>query len=152
VVQEERFNPVGLLERPLLPSSSLGTTPNRDGQLDDVVALMVIGVPPDPTPAPAGKRCRLGLTAPFGDTWVAGCTTALEVRPMNEVTFPDKGWFKSTRSEPNGGSCVDVNLDVPGLVAVRHSKRVTGPTIVYTDDEWEAFLLGAKDGEFDLKR
>jgi hypothetical protein len=66
VVQEERFNPVGLLERPLLLSSSLGITPNRDDQLDDVVALTVIGVPPDPTPAPAGKRCRLGLTSAQG--------------------------------------------------------------------------------------
>jgi hypothetical protein len=40
VVQEERFNPDGLLGRPSQPSSSLGTTPIRDGQPDDVVALM----------------------------------------------------------------------------------------------------------------
>jgi hypothetical protein len=38
----------------------------------------------------------------------------------------------------------------PGLVALRHSQHPGGPVIIYTRGEWDAFLAGAKDGEFDF--
>jgi hypothetical protein len=37
-----------------------------------------------------------------------------------------------------------------GRVAVRESKDREGSALVYTPREWDAFLTGAKDGEFDL--
>jgi hypothetical protein len=37
-------------------------------------------------------------------------------------------------------------------VAVRHSHHPAGAAIIYTRAEWEAFIAGAKDGEFDLTR
>lgn len=52
--------------RPSLPSSSLGATPIRDDQLDDVRALTGDRRPSDLTPAPAGKQCRLGFTRRAG--------------------------------------------------------------------------------------
>jgi hypothetical protein len=39
---------------------------------------------------------------------------------------------------------------VDGVVAVRDSKDPAGPALVFTPAEWDAFVGGAKDGEFDL--
>jgi hypothetical protein len=59
------------------------------------------------------------------------------------------GWRKSTHSNING--CVEVAL-LGNEVAVRNSKDRSGPVVVFTAMEWDAFLRGAKDGEFDLGR
>lgn len=59
-------------------------------------------------------------------------------------------WRKSTRSGGNGGNCVEVADNLPGMVAVRDSKNPDGAMLVFTTDEWRAFVDGAKDGEFDL--
>lgn len=57
-------------------------------------------------------------------------------------------WFKSSRSSGNG-QCVEIaHLD--GGVAVRDSKDPSGPVLRFTRSEWEAFIAGAKGGEFDL--
>jgi hypothetical protein len=45
---------------------------------------------------------------------------------------------------------VEVASNLPGIIAVRDSKVKGGPTLVYTPKEWEAFIAGVKDGEFDL--
>ena len=43
-----------------------------------------------------------------------------------------------------------VHLHLPaGAVAVRNSRDPRGPALVYTRAELTAFLLGAKNGEFD---
>ena len=58
-------------------------------------------------------------------------------------------WFKSARSGPNSDNCVEVAF-VDGAIAVRDSKNPDGPALIFTRDEWDAFVGGAKDGEFDL--
>ena len=58
-------------------------------------------------------------------------------------------WRTSSRSG-GSGQCVEVATNLPGIVAVRHSKDPDGPVIVYTDAEWDAFTGGVRDGEFDL--
>jgi Domain of unknown function (DUF397) len=58
-------------------------------------------------------------------------------------------WKKSTRSGPNCDNCVEVAF-VDGIIAVRDSKHLDGPTLIFTPAEWDAFVGGAKDGEFDL--
>ncbi|MBW4705689.1 MULTISPECIES: DUF397 domain-containing protein [unclassified Micromonospora] len=70
---------------------------------------------------------------------------------MNEA-LPAVAWHISTKSDSNGGSCVEAGplLDGSGRVAVRHSKARDAATIVYTADEWAAFVGGVKDGEFDF--
>jgi hypothetical protein len=62
--------------------------------------------------------------------------------------------MKSTHSNPSG-SCVDVELDEDGNVVITHSatKGLQHATyITYTPKEWEAFLAGVKDGEFEMNK
>jgi len=58
-------------------------------------------------------------------------------------------WRKSTKSGPNCDNCVEVAF-VENAIAVRDSKDPDGPVLVFTPAEWDAFIGGAKDGEFDL--
>jgi hypothetical protein len=58
-------------------------------------------------------------------------------------------WRKSTASGPNCDNCVEVAF-VEDAIAVRDSKNPDGPVLIFTQAEWDAFVGGAKDGEFDL--
>jgi hypothetical protein len=57
-------------------------------------------------------------------------------------------WAKSSHSGPTGGNCVEVARLDGDLVAVRNSRHPSGPALVFTALEWEAFVYGARDGEF----
>ena len=58
-------------------------------------------------------------------------------------------WRKSSASGPNCDNCVEVAF-VGDAIAVRDSKNPGGPALIFTQSEWDAFVGGAKDGEFDL--
>jgi hypothetical protein len=57
-------------------------------------------------------------------------------------------WFKSSFSA--AGNCVEVAHLPGGGIAVRDSKDRARAPHVYNRAEWEAFLAGARNGEFDL--
>jgi hypothetical protein len=57
-------------------------------------------------------------------------------------------WRKSSASAQ--GDCVEVALQ-DGSVLVRDSKNRFPYVLYFTYSEWEAFLFGARSGEFDLK-
>ena len=40
--------------------------------------------------------------------------------------------------------------DAEKLYLMRDSSKPDGPVLAFTPEEWEAFTLGVKDGEFDL--
>lgn len=61
----------------------------------------------------------------------------------------DANWRKSRRSSLDG-SCVEVRLLSSGTVEVRDAKDKTGPVLSFTPEEWEAFLDGVQNGEFNL--
>ena len=72
--------------------------------------------------------------------------------PFGENMHTDSmmpGWRKS--SFCNGATgCVEVAPMVDGNVALRDSKEDGGPVLIFTPEEWETFLKGAQNAEFDL--
>jgi hypothetical protein len=57
-------------------------------------------------------------------------------------------WVKSSLSFSNG-NCVEVTELPGGSVGVRNSRDPGGPVLSFTQGEWDAFLEGARLGEFD---
>ncbi|MEU1548437.1 DUF397 domain-containing protein [Nocardia sp. NPDC005745] len=55
----------------------------------------------------------------------------------------DAKWFKSSRSQA-GKECVEVAFLNGGYIGVRDSKNPTGPALVFTPDEWDAFTTGLR--------
>lgn len=58
-------------------------------------------------------------------------------------------WRKARRSQYNGG-CVEVATNLPGIVAVRDSKRPVGGEHVVGRAVFAAFLADARSGRYDL--
>ncbi len=59
----------------------------------------------------------------------------------------DTHWVKSSLSFSNG-NCVEV-ASLTGGIGVRDSKDPAGPILRFTPSEWDAFLGGVRNGEFD---
>ena len=70
---------------------------------------------------------------------------------MSVSDVPDDIVFKKS-SYSQGGQCVEVGLAPGGgsVVAVRHSTRFGREALLFTPAEWDAFVRGVKDGEFDV--
>ncbi|MFF4265465.1 DUF397 domain-containing protein [Streptomyces virginiae] len=50
-------------------------------------------------------------------------------------------WRKSSYSNGDGGDCVEVSDDLPGLVPVRDTKLAgTGPVLVFPAAAWAPFI------------
>jgi hypothetical protein len=71
----------------------------------------------------------------FGAGKFRSCNSALE-------------WVKSSLSYSNG-DCVEVAGLSSDVVSVRDSKDAKGPILRFTSVEWDAFLGGVRQGEFD---
>lgn len=67
---------------------------------------------------------------------------------MADGELADIAWRKSEASG-SGGDCVEVAIS-DDMVFVRHSKNPGGPVLSFTRSEWKAFLIGVRDGTFDL--
>ncbi|MFI8764209.1 DUF397 domain-containing protein [Streptomyces sp. NPDC053792] len=55
-------------------------------------------------------------------------------------------WRKSSYSNGDGGECVEVADNVPGLVPVRDSKRPHGPVLLLPVAAWAPFVEAVKAG------
>jgi Domain of unknown function (DUF397) len=62
--------------------------------------------------------------------------------------LPDARWRKSARSSAQG-NCVELARLSGSQVAIRNSRHPSGPALVFTEAELDAFLEGVKDGDFD---
>jgi hypothetical protein len=63
---------------------------------------------------------------------------------MDGLELERADWRKSTLSSSNGGNCVEVARNLPGVVAVRDSKDPDGPALAFTPADWEAFTARLK--------
>lgn len=66
------------------------------------------------------------------------------------MTTESPRWFTSSYSN-NGGDCVEVAADLAasrGVVPVRDSKDLTGPTLSLRADAFVGFVAGVKAGAF----
>ena len=68
--------------------------------------------------------------------------------PIRRNFLPRGVWVKSSRSEQT--ACVEVDLSADAVL-VRSSTDHAGPVLAFSQDEWEAFVLGVKGGEFDVR-
>ena len=59
---------------------------------------------------------------------------------MTEIDLSRAEWRKRSYSS-QGGNCVEVARNLPGLVLVRDSKAPEGPKLVVSPETWQAFLL-----------
>ncbi|MFI9273321.1 DUF397 domain-containing protein [Kitasatospora sp. NPDC052896] len=57
------------------------------------------------------------------------------------------GGYKSSYSN-NGGACIEVAANIPGVVPVRDSKDPEGPALIFAADAWRAFVAGVGAGAF----
>ncbi|MGW0862642.1 DUF397 domain-containing protein [Streptomyces sp. NPDC002611] len=53
-------------------------------------------------------------------------------------------WRRSSYSNANGGDCVEITEDFPGVVPVRDSKNPHGPALVVPATAWDAFVTSLK--------
>ncbi|MFI0149338.1 DUF397 domain-containing protein [Streptomyces lydicus] len=62
-------------------------------------------------------------------------------------TTPDLSaaiWRKSSYTNADGGNCVEIADNLPGLVPVRDSKDPRGPVLIFTEGAWAAFVGDVK--------
>lgn len=51
---------------------------------------------------------------------------------------------KSSRSQANGGNCVEVASNVPNVVLVRDSKDQAGPVLSISPEGWGNFIQSVR--------
>jgi hypothetical protein len=70
-------------------------------------------------------------------------------------------WRNAAGEGADGPDCIEVTVttdtsrwphkgDSDKLYLMRDSRKPDGPVLAFTPAEWEAFILGVKDGEFDI--
>ncbi|MCP9211467.1 DUF397 domain-containing protein [Streptomyces cucumeris] len=67
-------------------------------------------------------------------------------RPAPEVDLTGAAWRKSSYSSGTG-ACLEIAI-TGGIVALRDSKDISRPAMLFSTDAWTAFVRGAAEGEF----
>jgi hypothetical protein len=70
---------------------------------------------------------------------------------LTSSTPHPKGAFDAANADWRraAGSTVEVAF-YADLIGLRDAENPDGPVLVFTQGEWDAFVGGARDGEFDL--
>ncbi|MFF5207979.1 DUF397 domain-containing protein [Streptosporangium sp. NPDC000396] len=68
---------------------------------------------------------------------------------MDDVTqeLTNAQWRKSSLSGDDGSNCVEVANLTGGRRAVRDSKDPNDPALIFTSEEWTAFMNAVKTGD-----
>ncbi|WP_412515654.1 DUF397 domain-containing protein [Actinomadura madurae] len=84
------------------------------------------------------KKIRLRSSPPSGRSF----------KLMSMPRFPAEAqWRISSHSGAGNDSCVEVALNVPGVVGVRDSLDRDGPVLVVSPSAWRALTSRIKNGE-----
>jgi hypothetical protein len=67
---------------------------------------------------------------------------------MTDLSRAD--WRKARRSTGSNGGCVEIAANLPGIVAIRDSKRPADGAHVVNPATFRRFLADTKAGRFDL--
>jgi hypothetical protein len=59
-------------------------------------------------------------------------------------------WRRSSYSGANGGNCVEVASNLPGIITVRDSKDPLGPALTFRTGAWQILLHDIKSGDLNL--
>jgi hypothetical protein len=62
---------------------------------------------------------------------------------MNEIDLSRAEWRKSSYSSQSG-NCVEIAINMPGMVAVRDSKDHQGPTLAVSCHDWQVLVRQIK--------
>jgi hypothetical protein len=66
---------------------------------------------------------------------------------MTDLT--DAQWRKASRSGQANGGCVEIAGNMPGVTAIRDSKRPEDGAHIVRREAFAAFLADVKDGRYD---
>lgn len=70
---------------------------------------------------------------------------------VDQLDLSSVEWQRSDGDEEeSGGGRIEVAFLDDGTTLMRDGEEPDGPVLVFTPQEWEAFVGGVKDGEFDL--
>ncbi|QKW07238.1 DUF397 domain-containing protein [Streptomyces sp. NA04227] len=67
---------------------------------------------------------------------------------MRSIDLSSAAWCKSSYSNTDGGNCVEVADNFPGMVPVRDSKNPFGPAVVFESGVWSSFVSAVRCEEF----
>lgn len=87
------------------------------------------------------------MTAPEQNAAEAGQPAASQKKVCPDLT--NAVWRGSDEPTPVGGGRIEVAF-VEDMICMRNGEDPNSPVLVFTKAEWDAFVEGAKDGEFDL--
>ncbi|POX64286.1 DUF397 domain-containing protein [Streptomyces sp. Ru62] len=62
----------------------------------------------------------------------------------NRIDLSRALWFKSSYSNEDGGNCLEVASNIPGVIPVRDSKLPHGPVLLLHPTAWAPFITALK--------
>ena len=58
----------------------------------------------------------------------------------HEIDLSTALWRKSSYSNGSGGDCVEIAVDIPGVIPVRDSKLEDSPVLLIPPTAWSTFI------------
>jgi F420-0:gamma-glutamyl ligase len=72
----------------------------------------------------------------------------LAVATITGMDLTDANWHRSSGSRADKG-CVEVAVNIAGIIAVRDGADPAGPALTFTEDEWTVFTTAVRSGHYD---
>ena len=111
--------------------------------MSDIMLSIILGIPISSATQqlvaePGDVSALISLFGAAG--WAATTITGMDLMGAN--------WCKSGESGAGEG-CVEVAVNLPGIVAVRDGADPAGPVLIFTQDEWVIFTTAVRSGHYD---